>query len=113
LTAQNSSDAQWFQPSRKVNGTHLALQKGEFMMKTGQYQRCISAVHWLETSGALALGAMLALVSDAVMHQSPPSLSLVNSEVSWALTGSLEIRKERRSLIRRLYFSNMLLPKRR
>jgi hypothetical protein len=29
------------------------------MTRTGQHQRCISAIHWLEASGALALGAML------------------------------------------------------
>jgi hypothetical protein len=37
-------------------GTH---QKGQCMTRTGQHQRCISAIHWLEASGALALGAML------------------------------------------------------
>jgi len=29
------------------------------MTRTGQHQRCISAIHWLEASGALTLGAML------------------------------------------------------
>jgi len=29
------------------------------MARTGQHQRCISAIHWVETSGALALGAIL------------------------------------------------------
>jgi len=29
------------------------------MTRTGQHQRCISAIHWLEASGTLALGAML------------------------------------------------------
>jgi len=28
------------------------------MTRTGQHQRCISAIHWLEASGTLALGAM-------------------------------------------------------
>jgi uncharacterized repeat protein (TIGR03803 family) len=28
------------------------------MTRTGQHQRCISAIHWLEASGALALGAI-------------------------------------------------------
>jgi hypothetical protein len=29
------------------------------MTMTGQHQRCISAIHWLEASGALAIAAML------------------------------------------------------
>src|ERR1700689_1621372 len=33
-------------------------QKEGFMTRTGQHQRCISAIHWLEASGALALGAI-------------------------------------------------------
>ena len=28
------------------------------MTRTGQHQRCISVIHWLEASGTLALGAM-------------------------------------------------------
>jgi hypothetical protein len=28
------------------------------MTRTGQHQRCLSAIHWLEASGTLALGAM-------------------------------------------------------
>jgi uncharacterized repeat protein (TIGR03803 family) len=33
------------------------------MMRTEQYERSLSAIHWLETSGALALGAMFVLAA--------------------------------------------------
>ena len=49
------------------------------MTRTRQHQRCISAIHWLEASGALTLGAMCAL---AVIG-TPPAQAQTDNTASY------------------------------